>query len=337
MGKSIFFCLFGVILTIAFSACNDDVVNTSEDNNDPIDVLIDGLTLNNYPRIDGSTSTDPLNKIIAAKLLGYEYEWTKDHPWKIGLQEYIVVIKETSDKLSEFYNTKLQCNQTHNAIIGLIDNKTDLIIVARKMSAEEKQYADNAGVSLIETPIALDALDFILNPKNKVNSLTVEQIRNIYLGNIKNWNETGGANEEIKPYIRNANSGSQEMMNEIVMNGKGMADWDVSYSDEERIFSMFYVYDELHGQPNGICFTPHYYKEFMVRDILGSYTVKTLAVNGVIPNADTIENNMYPFIAEVYVSIRSDLDINTMAYKLYQWLQTETGKRVIKESGYVPK
>jgi phosphate transport system substrate-binding protein len=38
----------------------------------------------------------------------------------------------------------------------------------------------------------------------------------------------------------------------------------------------------------------------------------------------------------VYVSIRSDLDRNTMAYKMYEWLQTQAGKEVIAESGYVP-
>jgi phosphate transport system substrate-binding protein len=340
--------IIGIFTIIAFAvvviACgngNENETNTqdNDNDNDPIDVMIDGLTLDNYPRVDGSTSTDPLNNIIAARLLDYEYEWTTDHIWRTGFMAYSVVIKglydEAPETLSDFYKDKLRCTQTHNAIISLIDNQNDLIIVARKMSADEKQYAVSAGVSLIETPIALDALDFILNPQNQVNSLTVEQVQNIYLGNIVNWNETGGINEEIKPFIRNANSGSQEMMNEIVMNGEGMADWEVSYSDAETVSSMFAVYEELKGHSNGICFSPHYYKESMVRNLLGSNTVKTLAVNGVMPNVNTIENKTYPFVAEVYVSIRSDLDHNSMAYKLYQWLHTESGKSVIRESGYV--
>ncbi|MCL2597564.1 MAG: substrate-binding domain-containing protein [Paludibacter sp.] len=290
------------------------------------------ITMENYPRVDGSTSTNPLNYIVAAKLLGLEYEWTSG----TGGRD---VIFTNQGSMPWDFRMKFQCSQTHGAIINLIDNQTDLIIVARKMSADEKQYAGSAGVSLIETPIALDALDFILNAQNSVNSLLVGQIQNIYLGNITNWNEVGGADEEIIPFIRNANSGSQEMMNEIVMNNTGMPDWTVSLSDAEdmTLWSMTAVYEELLSHPNGICFTPHYYREYMVNNIFTADKIKTLAVNGIMSDKNSIKNNTYPFVANVYVSVRSDLDKSSMAYKLYKWLQTSAGKAVIAESGYVPK
>jgi ABC-type phosphate transport system, periplasmic component len=285
---------------------------------------INEIDADNYPRIDGSTSTEPLNYIIAAKLLGLEYEWIVN-----------TVRFKNHYELPTSFRDKFQLSQTHGSILNLIDNQTDIILVARKMSEDEKDYAADAGVSLIETPIALDALDFILNYQNTVNSLTVEQIQNIYLGNITNWSDVGGANEEIIPFIRNENSGSQEMMNEIVMNNVDMPDWTVSYADELTLGAMYVVYSELMKNPYGICFTPHYYKEYMVSDGLLS-NIKTLAVNEIMPNKNSIKNNTYPFIADVYVSIRSDLDQNSMAYKLYEWLQTPSGKSVIEESGYVP-
>ena len=292
---------------------------------------IEGINMNNYPRVDGSTSTNPLNYIIAAKLLDLEYEWTSG----TGGRD---VIFTNQGSMSWDFRMKFQCSQTHNAIINLIDNQTDLIIVARKMSADEKEYANNAGVSLIEMPIALDALDFIINAQNSVNSLSVEQIQNIYLGNITNWNEVGGTDEEIIPFIRNANSGSQEMMNEIVMNSTGMPDWEVSLSDAEEhtLWSMSAVYEELILHPNGICFTPHYYKEYMMSNIFTADRIKTLAVNEIMSDRNSIKNKTYPFVANVYVSIRSDLDTNSMAHKIYEWLQTKSGKDVIDESEYVP-
>lgn len=320
--------LFGIasivlVFAIAVLSCKTDVGN---DNIDLIKIGIDGLTMDNYPRVDGSTSTDPLNYIIAANLLGLEYEWINGGDVSnVTFKNYL--------ELASSLTGKIQCSQTHNAIIGLIDNNSDLIIVARKMSTDEKQYADNAGVSLIEKPIALDALDFILNSQNSVDSLGVEQVRNMYLGNITNWGEVGGVNEEIIPFIRNANSGSQEMMNEIVMSSAGMPDWEVSYADELMLWSMFRVYSELKANIYGICFTPHYYKEYMV-DTLDD--IKTLAIDGIMPDSNSIKNKTYPFVADVYVSIRSDLNHNSMAYKLYEWLQTEAGKCVISESGYVP-
>jgi len=292
------------------------------------------FTMENYPRVDGSTSTNPLNSIIAAKLLDLEYEWQPVPDLNQGSKD--VFFKDTM--LSPDFRQKIKCSQTHGAIVNLIDNKTDLIIVARTMSKDEKQHADSIGISLTETPIALDGLDFIINSRNLVSSLLVEQVQNIYLGNITNWAEVGGANFEIIPYIRNANSGSQEMMNEIVMKNTGMPNWDWWLSEEDvRIGGMIHVYEALMRNPDrGICFTPHYYKEYMVGDFMASGMIKTLDINGITPNKNTIKNKSYPFVANVYVSIRSDLDKNSSAYKLYQWLQTNSGKLVIEESGYVP-
>ena len=47
-----------------------------------------------------------------------------------------------------------------------------------------------------------------------------------------------------------------------------------------------------------------------------------------------IKNKTYPFISEVRVAIRSDLDHNSMAYKLYEWLQSEHAKYTISECGF---
>lgn len=291
---------------------------------------IDDLTVDNYPRVDGSSSTQPLNTLIACKLLGWRCEWRSlmegNGIWRLE--------PNREDVPDNFFGERIKSSQTHNAIINLIDNQTDIIISARKMSADEKSYAESVDVSLIETPIALDALVFLLNKQNNVKSLTVKQIQDIYLGNITNWHELGGADEAIKPFVRNANSGSQEMMKEIVMDNTGMADWEVGHNDE-IISTMAAVYTELSIYQNGICFSPHYYKEYIIRDAVGASNVKSIEINKIYPNAKSIKNRSYPFVANVYVSIRSDTDHNSMTYKLYQWLQTEGGKRVIRESGYV--
>jgi len=292
---------------------------------------ISGLNIDNYPRVDGSSSTEPLNTIIACKLLGWRYAWRPllegNGIWRLE--------PNREDVPNNFFGERIKSSQTHQSIINLIDNQTDLIIVARKMSADEKQHANTTGVSLIETPIALDALDFLINKQNTVNSLTVKQIQDIYLGNITNWNQVGGANETIKPFIRNPNSGSQEMMKEIVMDNTGIPNWEVGYTDE-IISTMVAVYTELFLYQNGICFSPHYYKEYIIRDAVGAGNIKTLAINGIMVDKNTIKNKTYPFVAEVYVSIRSDLDKNSMAYKLYEWLQTPFGQGVVEESGYIP-
>ena len=78
---------------------------------------------------------------------------------------------------------------------------------------------------MIEKPIALDALVFIVNPENPVRALTTEQIQNIYTGKITRWSDIGKKEADIHPYIRNPNSGSQEKMETLVMKGLTMKKW----------------------------------------------------------------------------------------------------------------
>jgi phosphate transport system substrate-binding protein len=101
--------------------------------------------------------------------------------------------------------------------VKLIDDKVELIITARSISRDEKEYADEKGVTLIEKPIARDALAFMVNIKNPIDNLSIEQIQGIYTRDIVNWSEVGGWDCELHPYVRNRNSGSQEKFETMVM------------------------------------------------------------------------------------------------------------------------
>jgi phosphate transport system substrate-binding protein len=60
------------------------------------------------------------------------------------------------------------------------------------------------------------------------------------------------------------------------------------------------------------------------------------AVGGVYPDAVTMRNRTYPLTTEVYAIVRSDLDHGSMAYRLYEWLQTESASAVLEECGFLP-
>ena len=284
------------------------------------------LTLANYPRVDGSTSTTPLNVIVACKLLNFGYDWAQ-HPWTNTR-----TIEPNLKDNSEIFWEQIKSSQTHQAIINLIDNKADLILSAREMSSDEKEHANSLGIGLIESPIALDALIFIVHPSNPIQSLTTEQIQDIYMGKITNWKEVGGIDAQINPYVRNTNSGSQELMESLVMRGLDIIDFPTS-NFELLINTMVMVFEVVTSDPFAICYTLYYYKEQMITGI----PVKTIAIDNINPDEASISDSSYPHTSPVFASIRSDLDNSSMAYKLYELLQTADGKRIIEESGYVPK
>ncbi|MCL2007641.1 MAG: substrate-binding domain-containing protein [Treponema sp.] len=322
--------LFFTIILIGCNLNGPDNISLGDLESSKIEGLT--LTIDNFPKIQSSTSTDPLRRIIALKLFGIPYEWAPSHA------NLLYIEPKLSSTDIERFNTLFGMPDTHGAFVDLISGDADLILTARKSSADERRQAQAAGLSFIETPIALDALVFIVNQFNPVVSLTHRQIQDIYSLRITDWRQlwqedSSDINWEplIKPYIRNPNSGSQELFESLVLPGFNSANLPVSW-DELIVFTMSGAFDAVLYDWDAISYTVYYYKEYMVTGV----NVKSVPVNTIMPNRNTIANRAYPYTAEVYAVIRSDLEETSPAYMLYQWLQTEEGQKVIAESGYVP-
>ena len=286
---------------------------------------IGNISFENYPIIDGSTSSLPLNRMIACKLLGIGYEWGPN------ILDYGVLPKwdEIPKQYSDFFWTRINCSQTHGAFMNLIDGSVDIILTHRTISPDEKANAESKGVTLIETPIASDAFVFVVNIDNPVKSLTVNQIQKIYTGEITNWAQVGGTDEDMKVFTRPRNSGSEEVFRTLVMK-----DIEPLEFPEREIASMGGIFAEM-WDVGPICYTFNAYKELQAR--MPDSVVPKIAINNIFPDKNTIRNRTYPFISEVHVAIRSDLDRNSMAYKLYEWLQTDNAKSTITECGFISK
>lgn len=79
-------------------------------------------------------------------------------------------------------------------------------------SSESEEYPD-----LVQHVVAKDAIAIIVNPANSVSDLSVAQIKSIYLGDITNWKDVGGPDEEIVVVGRDSASGTREYFHEAVM------------------------------------------------------------------------------------------------------------------------
>ena len=152
------------------------------------------FTRDNFPRLDGSTSTAPLGRALASVLLG-----------------------ESEDDVADL----IHFSRTSESFRQLMQGNSDLLIVAEP-SPNVLDELDAAGFEIQMEPFANDGLVFVVNADNPVDSLTVEQLRDIYTGKITNWKEVGGDDLEIAPFQRNAESGSQVLMEKLVMDGQAM-------------------------------------------------------------------------------------------------------------------
>lgn len=304
------------------------------------DFSIPGLTLDNFPFIDCSTSTSPLRDLVMFDLLGIKSFWGTNfisgaiHQLYFELPDDIVPNTDKHIWFTDRLRELRVYNGSHEAYVNLIDGATHLIIDSRDMSRDERREAQEKGVEIETKPLAWDALVFIVNPANRVKNLSQDQIRGIYSGRIQSWREVGGAAHGISPYMRDANSGSQEKMEELVMRGTPMLDLPELIGG-----GMMSPYMSIEADAWGIGYTPYFYCERMVGDLR---QVKVLSVDGVYPNAGTIINgaagrkrNAYPFVSNIYAAIRKDEPADSYARRIYDWLSTPRAKDVVDESGYI--
>jgi phosphate transport system substrate-binding protein len=234
---------------------------------------------------------------------------------------------------------------THNAYLRLVERSEPSLlndgqdvegnfpgislILVTPPSEEELRLAADAGVTLDMAPVARDGFVFIVNKDNPVDSLTIEQIQGIYTGAITNWKQVGGNDQKIQAFQREANSGSQTAMEQMVMRGKPLAEppWVTV------IQSMGGIVDAVAEYQNGtgsIGYTYRYYLENLYRN----ENIKMLKVEGVTPSDVNLQSEAYPFTTSYYAIIRDDEPEGSPARRLRDFLLTETGQQVIALAGY---
>ena len=262
-----------------------------------------GFTKESFLRIDGSTATIPLSEGIGAELLKMD---------RVDVKRFI------------------RHNTTHNAYVNLIERKADIIFVTEP-SKEELELARKGSVEMEVVPVVKDAFVFLVNVDNPVESLKLKKIQEIYQGKIKNWKEVGGRDMEIIAYQRPKNSGSQTIMENLVMKGLDMAQAPTELKPEamEGLIERVAGYD---NSEKALGYSVYYYANTMyVKD-----TVKLIGVDGVKPDRETIMSGRYPLASAYYAVLRKDDASDSPARRLLEWLLSEEGQKVAEKSGYIP-
>lgn len=254
------------------------------------------------PRLDGSTTTVPLAMAILQDVYG------------LGPNE--------AESLICF-------SKTTNAYMNLLYGKTDLLIVGESNETVQEEK-DKLGFEWEKEVFALDAFVFLVNEENPVDSITIEEARKIYTGEITNWKELGGRDEEIVAFQRNQGAGSQTLMEKLVMQGEPMIEAPKEYliGSMNSLIEAVKNYD---NSSNAIGYTVYYYAEEM-RMAQG---LKLLFVEGVPPTNATIRAGAYPLISSKYVVMNKNEAEDSSTRKLFDYLLTEDGQKLIAGNGYV--
>ncbi len=202
---------------------------------------------------------------------------------------------------------------------------TDIAASSRPMKKSEIDGARSRGSIANEIPVALDGLAIVVNSANGVRSLSMEQLRRIYVGQVTNWNQVGGSNMPIVVFSRDSNSGTYGFFQANVLKnqnwGKGVR-FMPSTSEEAR---------EVARTPGGIAYGGVAYFQ-------GNTKIKIVPISpkegeaAIAPTEENVRSKKYPIWRYLYYYTNGKPKGETKAF--IDWCLSAEGQRIVEEVGY---
>jgi phosphate transport system substrate-binding protein len=204
-------------------------------------------------------------------------------------------------------------------IKALIDGSTDIANSSRQIKPTEVDLAKSKGVTPTETVVAIDAIVPIVNPKNPVKNLSIDQLSQIYQGKITNWKEVGGENLEIVVISRDSSSGTFEAWGELVLKGAKVS-----------------PRAQLQASNGAIVQTVSKNKYALGYIGLGylDKSVKGLTVNGVQASEKAALSKGYPVSRHLYMYTNGEPKGEPA--KFIKFVLSPAGQALVKKEGFVP-
>jgi phosphate transport system substrate-binding protein len=147
------------------------------------------------------------------------------------------------------------------------------------------------------------------------------QIKDIYLGKIRNWNQLGGPNTAIVIISRDTNSGTYETFEGKVMKGEKIA------KNCEYVGSNGAIRQRVQSTPSALGYVGVGFLD---------NTVKALSIDNVIPSAETVKNGSYPIARPLYMITNDYPKMGSHLYRYVNLYLSKKGQTMIEEIGFIP-
>ena len=211
-------------------------------------------------------------------------------------------------------------------IAALINGTTDIAAASRKIKEKEIGEAQARGIEPVEHIVAMDAMAVIVNENNPLEELTLEQLADIYAGEIYNWAEVGGEDEEIVLLGRDTNSGTHVSFKEQVL--QALLGEGTEYSDEMLYMESSQAgYEEVRQNEAAIMYLGlGYVKE----------GVKALRINGVAPTFQTGMSGEYPLARPLHFYTNGVPEEGSLLADFISFVKGCRGQVIVMTLDFVP-
>nr|WP_224248306.1 phosphate ABC transporter substrate-binding protein [Hyalangium gracile] len=208
-------------------------------------------------------------------------------------------------------------------IAALVNGTTDIATASRAIKeAESQQVQSRFKAPPRELAVAKDGVTFYVNEANPLTSLTEEQLKGIYLGDITNWKDVGGADTPIVVYSRENSSGTYVFVKERVLG-------DADYT--ERALTLpgtAAVVNAVSKEKNGIGYGGSAYakgiRELKVR----------VGTEEIAPSQENIQSGKYPLARNLFFYVRGEP--GSAVQQFIDYALSPEGQQIVTQVGYFP-
>lgn len=238
----------------------------------------------------------------------------------VGSTSVQPLVQELADKYNESngqIKIDIQGVGSTAGIKAVYDGTCDIGTSSRKLKDEEKAW------NLIETTIALDGIAVVVNPNNKVEDLSSEQISKIFKGEIKNWSELGGEDKEIIVINREAGSGTLGAFQEIMKLEKKEGDKTISLM----------AADALVADGNGAVLANVASKDnaigYLSLGMADENKVKKIKIDGIEATEENVKNGKYPISRPFLILTNTDAKEETKDF--INFILSDEGQQLVSK------
>ena len=301
-----FVCLALSLMTVLalFAGCASTTEAPATDNTED--------TSNTETTNTEDTATEE-NQEETADTSSEELSGTVNTDGSTSMNEMMLLMMEVYGEMQPGVTVNYSGTGSGAGIEAVLNGTVDIGLSSRALKDEEK--AEGA----VENIVALDGVAIVVNPENAVTDLTMDQIAQIFKGEITNWSEVGGADQEIAVLGREDGSGTRSAFEEIV----GI-DGECKYTNEYS--STGDVIGQVSSNPGAIG-----YASLSAVD----ETVSAVSVDGVAPSEETVKDGSYAVQRPFVMVTKEGVELSAAAQGFLDFVMSDEAAQYITQAGVV--
>lgn len=214
---------------------------------------------------------------------------------------------------------------------SLISGTCDIAMASRNIKNKEIELAKQKGIDPFETKVALDGLAVVVNPKNPVSNLTVDQLADIFTGKTTNWKEVGGEDKQIVILSREVNSGTHVYFKEHVLRKNDTQSKAEFAAPALLLSSSQAIADEVAGNTGAIGYYGMGYISAKQKPI---HVAKDKNSAYVAPTIENVINGTYPISRPLFLYTNGAPQ--NIVKKFIDFARSKVGQGIVLKTDFVP-